>query len=396
MKITIQMFLKTFIIETLCPVLTDVQERYGFDWIIGGSAPLSLFQTACFGPGDIDLWIWREGKPYDEKEMEVLSKDLATRLYGDRGEISNTSSTYTTVNIHKTSTGKKPDEILPPFLQLIDVTDSIKDIEGIQSRGAKALGASVLDIFDISVCRVGIMVPREKHLKAYNENHLGKMGLTSWDMGGTKRTHYIDYTRPDCDACNIFHDGTCEALCLNDVVAHPLHTWDGQSTDICCIQAEVPHIVFRPSIAKDILGGLHLQSYFTRFSTARGGIGDFRPSDDLLTKRLPIMRINPVIGSMTRLFYYAKRGFYPVLEGDTDPRLLEATRKRFSAREGFVSPSLNRDEFLMGLPGLTVQALKAQRIFEHSRTERYEECAWLLAKDILKLSQGAELKDLEG
>ena len=379
------MNIQSFLVETLCPVLTSIQEEYDFSWIIGGSAPLHLFNHVCFTPGDIDVWVWRGDKPFEAKEMRVLSEDLAHRLHGKQGRcVPNSLDEYTATTILKCCDDslKPHDESLHPCIQVIDVTESRKNVEAIGNRGANILGASILDLFDISVCKVGIVVPNAQQTKAYNDNHLGKTGLTYYDMGGKRRCHDIDDTCPDREACKIFHDGKCEALCTNDVVAHPLTRWDGRSTSICRIEAGIPHLVFRPSTANDILPGLDVEPYFRHFDYASRGIGDYRPNMHSFM-RLQLMRVDQTT-SLPRIFKYAERGFYPIFE-DIDPKLLEIKQNRFSKTQ---SSTLSRDTFLTALPGLTIEALKAQHYLEKGGPTRFEYMSCILCNDIFKLAHG--------
>lgn len=110
-------------------------------------------------------------------------------------------------------------------IQLIDVLETVKALEPLETEGAKALGATILDCFDLSPCRVGIVAMDEAKAKAYNEV-MGSKGESYRGLDGIERFH-LEGGRPssyDLTGGDVGPEGPskAQAMAHNDMMCFPL------------------------------------------------------------------------------------------------------------------------------------------------------------------------------
>jgi hypothetical protein len=304
--------------------LQEMFEKLGcsdgtMSWIFGGSAPLSLFcQTHQLGydpikPGGLDVWVWVNEPDHETPAVDLEKLGQAVGSYLPTAEVRLIRSALEIVDSATFS--------LP--IQVVEVTKVVRPLNTVESAGAMALGAQILDCFDLSCSRVGIVAMDETKAKAYNAV-MGEKGDSYIDLAGIRRVHFRG---GDADplGCLTFHTGTCGTMCDNDFMCFPIDLAIHPNDHIKIESNEGLYFVLRPDTLCDLRG-------------YRSTLQPVRPNP-LLRPRAPyspIARFHPDMTTDSRVVRYGRRGFFPV-QTKRNPRLVEIIRRYFHCNRGELS-----------------------------------------------------------
>lgn len=299
-----------------------------FYWILGGSAPLNLLSFSkglCFKDWeaqDLDIWLWKKnGYATDEEELLEWGKDLAFSLDSSRPPEVSFREGYGKCVVLSFEGAR---EMRP--IQLIDVSETVKALEPLETEGAKALGATILDCFDLSPCRVGIVAMDEAKAEAYNEV-MGSKGESYRGLDGIERVH-LEGGRPssyDLTVGDVGPEGPskAQAMAHNDMMCFPVD-WPGPLPldHKKILDCEGLFFVLRPSTLCDLQGVVLSGKEMARYSgpLAQKMVRGSYPQ--------PLARFDGRLVGTSRLIHYARRGYFPI-DQERDPALVKVIQEVF-------------------------------------------------------------------
>jgi hypothetical protein len=168
-----------------------VRRLRDFGWLIGGSLPLWITIQSVEGevrphwtPGDADVWLWDPCGPDEQltdEDVVAIARFVTGELQGSEAAAKlHISRDYVAVNVTDT----------PIPMQFIECSRAHHAARGITTRGTAAVGACVMDTFDLSCCAVGIVSLSIERVKAYN-SVLGEKHTSFVDPTGTARFYAL-------------------------------------------------------------------------------------------------------------------------------------------------------------------------------------------------------------
>lgn len=364
------------VVNAVCAALHAATKTVGcepgsppvFRWIIGGSLPLwcaSMKEKRdkdkpTWIPGDSDIWLSSTDPetPLTKSVVRSIVDAVVSSLGWEGVDIASRGEEYNAMNV---SGG-------PMDLQFIECTETSATMDALTTNGTRVLGAAMLDSFDLSCCRVGIMMMTPAVAGAYN-SVLGVRHTAYVDMGRVERFH-LTGGQGDTRACGFHHDGKCiDRMCENDTLAVPLSCEDDFPREVqrvaCGTDDEVrPFLVGRPTVLVALrpciwVGSMVLpRDYLSYGPKTRGCRVTYSPNPDRYVSTT----------TWQRMLKYAKRGFVVVWE-DILPELEAARLKRFGIAK-FDRSTKTSDGVVFSAAAQGFMALLAMGV-----------CGWTLADD---------------